>query len=206
MHPGGMRQTIVMARREHDVVETAVLPTPIGGLHVYALDGEIVAVEFEGRDQSVAGLRRWRSELSFEKAADPIALTLPFVRYFCGEPDPFAHVAVAPFGTAFQLAVWEQVLRLKRGETASYGEIARRIGRPGAARAVGQANGANPIPIIIPCHRTIGSDGALTGYGSGLDRKRWLLRHEGASGGSFRRNRSPGSCPAVEDHRPGPAR
>ncbi|MGQ0661890.1 methylated-DNA--[protein]-cysteine S-methyltransferase [Sphingosinicella sp.] len=166
--------------RDGNVVETAALATPLGGLHVFALAGDIVAVEFEGRNYAAAGLMRWFSDLAFEKAYDPIRITLPFVRYFCGEPDPFANIRVRPFGTAFQRAVWAQIQQLKRGEVVSYVEIARRIGQPAAARAVGQANGANPVPIIIPCHRTIGSNGSLTGYGSGLDRKRWLLNHEGA--------------------------
>jgi methylated-DNA-[protein]-cysteine S-methyltransferase len=84
-------------------------------------------------------------------------------------------------GTAFQRAVWDAVARIPYGETASYGEIARRVGKPGAARAVGAAVGANPLPIIIPCHRVIGADGSLTGYGSGLDAKERLLRLEGVS-------------------------
>ncbi len=84
-------------------------------------------------------------------------------------------------GTAFQRAVWEAVARIPYGETASYGEIAQRVGKPRAARAVGAAVGANPLPIIIPCHRVIGADGSLTGYGSGLDVKERLLRLEGVS-------------------------
>lgn len=84
-------------------------------------------------------------------------------------------------GTAFQRAVWDAVARIPYGETASYGEIAQRIGKPRAARAVGAAVGANPLPIIIPCHRVIGADGSLTGYGSGLDVKERLLRLEGVS-------------------------
>jgi O-6-methylguanine DNA methyltransferase len=83
-------------------------------------------------------------------------------------------------GTPFQLQVWQELRRIPYGETRTYGEIARAIGHPGAARAVGAANGANPIAIIVPCHRVIGSDGALTGYGGGLPTKAWLLSLEGA--------------------------
>ena len=84
-----------------------------------------------------------------------------------------------PIGTPFQRAVWRALREIPCGETRSYGEIARRIGRPKAVRAVGLANGANPIGIVVPCHRVIGSNGTLTGYGGGIERKRWLLAHEG---------------------------
>ncbi|MBW7935431.1 MAG: methylated-DNA--[protein]-cysteine S-methyltransferase, partial [Gemmatimonadaceae bacterium] len=87
---------------------------------------------------------------------------------------------LAPTGTAFQQRVWKALREVPFGKTASYGDIARRIGNPKGVRAVGLANGRNPISIVVPCHRVIGSDGSLTGYGGGLDRKQWLLRHEGA--------------------------
>ena len=87
---------------------------------------------------------------------------------------------LAPAGTSFQLRVWQQLLRIPYGETTSYGELARQIERPSASRAVGMANGRNPIGVIIPCHRVIGADGSLTGYGGGLPMKEWLLHHEGA--------------------------
>jgi len=100
--------------------------------------------------------------------------------YFAGDRKEFT-VPLAPSGTAFQLAVWTQLTRIPYGSTISYGDIARALGkRPVAARAVGLANGANPISIIVPCHRVIGSDGSLTGYGGGLDRKELLLRLEGS--------------------------
>ena len=100
--------------------------------------------------------------------------------YFAGDRKEFT-VPLAPSGTPFQLAVWTQLTRIPYGSTISYGDIARALGkRPVAARAVGLANGANPISIIVPCHRVIGSDGSLTGYGGGLDRKELLLRLEGS--------------------------
>ena len=103
--------------------------------------------------------------------------------YFAGERSEFA-LALAPTGTAFQLAVWEALRAIPYGTTISYGELARRIGNPRAVRAVGLANGRNPLSIIVPCHRVIGADGTLTGYGGGLERKRFLLALEsGASGG-----------------------
>jgi methylated-DNA-[protein]-cysteine S-methyltransferase len=99
--------------------------------------------------------------------------------YFAGALRRFT-VPLAPRGTEFQRAVWAALLTIDFGETCSYADIARAIGRPTATRAVGAANGQNPIAVVIPCHRVIGSDRSLTGYGGGLDRKRWLLAHETA--------------------------
>jgi methylated-DNA-[protein]-cysteine S-methyltransferase len=100
-------------------------------------------------------------------------------QYFAGERRSF-DLRLRPSGTDFQLRAWEELRRIPYGSTCSYGEQARRIGRPTAARAVGAANGRNPISIIVPCHRVIASDGALTGFGGGLERKRRLLAHEAA--------------------------
>ena len=94
--------------------------------------------------------------------------------YFIGNLDEF-DVPLAQDGTAFQKKVWQELRRIPFGETISYGELARRIGQPAASRAVGRANGQNPISIIVPCHRVIGANGTLTGYGGGIRRKQWLL-------------------------------
>jgi methylated-DNA-[protein]-cysteine S-methyltransferase len=99
--------------------------------------------------------------------------------YFAGKRRDF-DLPLAPEGTAFQQKVWRALLKIGFGETWSYGQLARSIGRPAASRAVGAANGRNPIAIIIPCHRVIGTNGTLTGYGGGLPTKQWLLGHEGA--------------------------
>jgi methylated-DNA-[protein]-cysteine S-methyltransferase len=107
--------------------------------------------------------------------AGPLAATIEQLReYFAGERSAFT-IPLAPGGNAFELRVWEALREIPYGETVSYGEIARRIGSPTAARAVGLANGRNPIAVIVPCHRVIGADGSLTGYGGGLERKRLLL-------------------------------
>jgi len=99
--------------------------------------------------------------------------------YFAGKRTSF-DLPLAPSGTEFQIAVWTELTRIPFGETASYGEVALALGKSlVASRAVGLANGKNPISVIVPCHRVIGADGSLTGYGGGLDRKEWLLRHEG---------------------------
>ena len=98
--------------------------------------------------------------------------------YFAGTRTTFDDIALAPQGTPFQLAVWEALLEVGYGETVTYADIARRIGRPTASRAVGAANGRNPISLIIPCHRVVGSTGSLVGYGWGVERKSWLLALE----------------------------
>ena len=110
--------------------------------------------------------------------------TLPSIRdalgrYFAGELEAIDTVPVELNGTEFQKRVWQALRRIPSGSTISYAELARRVGGPAAVRAVGSANGANPVALVVPCHRVIGSDGTLTGYGGGLERKRWLLTHEG---------------------------
>jgi methylated-DNA-[protein]-cysteine S-methyltransferase len=111
-------------------------------------------------------------------ATDPGGLTNALRRYFAGELAAIAALPVVLAGTPFQQKVWTELRAIPCGETWSYGQLARRIGNPAAVRAVGLANGSNPVAIVVPCHRVIGSDGTLTGYGGGLDRKRWLLAHE----------------------------
>lgn len=103
--------------------------------------------------------------------------------YFRGDLQALSAVDVDPGGTSFQQAVWGALRTISPGQTVSYGQLARSIGTPAACRAVGAANRSNPIAIIIPCHRVIGADGTLTGYGGGLERKRWLLAHEGCGAG-----------------------
>lgn len=119
--------------------------------------------------------------LTFREATpsgDCTAVHAQLQEYFGGKRQTF-DVPLALQGTEFQLAVWNELLRVPYGDTITYAELARRIGRPSAIRAVGAANGANPIPVIVPCHRVIGSNGTLTGYGGGIERKQWLLAHEG---------------------------
>lgn len=109
-----------------------------------------------------------------------VAVQQELIAYFSGLTVDFPSLPLHLEGTPFQLRVWEELRRIPLGQTISYRELAKRVGNPKAARPVGQAVGANPIPIIIPCHRVIAADGSLGGYSSGLDRKRWLLEHEGA--------------------------
>jgi len=107
-------------------------------------------------------------------------------RYFEGDLAALDTVAVELNGTTFQKEVWQSLRRIPHGTTISYAELARRVGAVSAVRAVGSANGANPVAVIVPCHRVIGSNGSLTGYGGGLERKKWLLEHEGCQQPSLR--------------------
>jgi methylated-DNA-[protein]-cysteine S-methyltransferase len=100
--------------------------------------------------------------------------------FFAGVVGAIDGIACRTGGTPFQRRVWAALRQIPVGETVSYGALAARLDKPRAVRAVGLANGANPVSVVVPCHRVIGADGWLTGYGGGLDRKRWLLRHEGA--------------------------
>jgi methylated-DNA-[protein]-cysteine S-methyltransferase len=120
-----------------------------------------------------------------EEAANAVPLpeaVRQLQEYFAGNRRNF-DLPLHPDGTEFQQRVWRALTEIPYGETCSYGELARRIGNPNASRAVGLANGRNPISILVPCHRVIGADGSLTGYGGGLQRKQWLLAHEGLQGG-----------------------
>lgn len=119
-----------------------------------------------------------RDGFTLEEVSDPSGVSTAIAHYFAGELDAIEGIRVATSGTAFQREVWDALREIPCGSTTSYGELASRIGRPKAVRAVGVANGANPIAVVVPCHRVIGSSGALTGYGGGIERKRWLLDHE----------------------------
>lgn len=156
------------------------LHTPIGTLVIVADgDGSLRAVDWSDYDTRLhTGLRRRYGAKPLAPRRDPGGCTSALAAYFAGDLTAVGAVPVAPAGTPFQQTVWAELRRIAPGATASYAELARRIGQPRACRAVGLANGANPIGIVIPCHRVIGADGSLTGYGGGLARKRWLLAHE----------------------------
>ena len=118
--------------------------------------------------------------IALRKIEGPTAAAQAVEAYFQGDLSAIDKLATQAEGTAFQSQVWEALRRIPAGQIMSYGALAREIGRPGASRAVGLANGANPIAIVVPCHRVIGADASLTGYGGGIERKRWLLDHERA--------------------------
>lgn len=155
------------------------LKTPIGELAILADEvGRLHAVGFE---RGHARMQRALERGGLERKRNPAGLTDAFRAYFDGELEALTELPVMFEGTAFQRAVWSALRKIPCGETRSYGELARAIGRPRAVRAVGLANGANPVGIVVPCHRVIGANGTLTGYGGGLHRKRWLLEHEGVA-------------------------
>jgi methylated-DNA-[protein]-cysteine S-methyltransferase len=161
------------------------LETPIGELW-FAADhgGNLRATAFtEGQQGLLAMLRaHYRNcELSLEPSENPHGITTSLAAYFRGNLAAIDTLPVKTAGTDFQRGVWHALREIPRGTTISYGQLANRIKRPKAVRAVGLANGANPIAVVVPCHRVIGSDGSLTGYGGGIERKRWLLEHESKS-------------------------
>jgi methylated-DNA-[protein]-cysteine S-methyltransferase len=158
-----------------------VIDSPLGQLFIGGSGAGLHRIDFldDGRDEAgrVALLERESGDAPARdpRAAAPAAEQLR--EYFASQREHF-DVPLAARGTEFQRRVWEALCSIPYGETASYGEIARAIGRPGASRAVGAANGRNPISIVVPCHRVVGAAGALTGYGGGLDRKARLLSLE----------------------------
>lgn len=147
----------------------SVLSTPIGPLYLAVDADALCEIHFE-----TTMPRDWRAAARPPRDAMAKMAAEQLIEYFRGTRRQF-DLPLAPHGTTFQQRVWDALKEIPYGETASYGEIARAIGMPGAARAVGAANGRNPIPIVIPCHRVIGSQGRLTGYGGGLKIKRQLL-------------------------------
>lgn len=144
------------------------------GSHLRALDFH----DYETRMQRL--LARHYGEVTLRPARDPGGASRAVEAYFAGDFQALDAFPVATNGTAFQRMIWCHLREIRAGSTSSYGELAKRVGNPAGARAVGLANGANPIAIAVPCHRMIGANGSLTGYAGGLPRKRWLLRHEGA--------------------------
>jgi methylated-DNA-[protein]-cysteine S-methyltransferase len=156
--------------------------SPLGTLLVVCDDaGRLRALDFHDYEARMRRLLRAHygergCELSAGRAPTPVTDAL--AAFFAGEVHAIDRVEVRTGGTEFQRQVWSVLRRIPSGITHSYGEVGRAIGKPSASRAVGLANGANPVAIVVPCHRVIGADGSLTGYGGGIGRKRWLLEHE----------------------------
>lgn len=157
------------------------LTTPIGELRIVGdKDGHLRATFWTDKDGDLQHIleRHYSTPVVLEPAKNPHGLTAALAAYFAGELHAIDTLPVATAGTAFQRAVWHALREIPCGTTISYGELAMRIDKPEAVRAVGLANGANPIGVVVPCHRVIGANGSLTGYGGGMHRKRWLLDHE----------------------------
>jgi methylated-DNA-[protein]-cysteine S-methyltransferase len=172
-----------MSAKQSDQLNLDRLETPIGiALLATDTEGYLRAFDWEDyADRQLKLLRRYGGEVSLSPGAAPAATRQAVIDYFDGDLQALGTIAWRTPGSDFQLKCWNALCTIPAGETASYGAQAAKIGRPSAVRAVGLANGSNPIPLIVPCHRVIDANGSLTGYGGGMWRKLWLLRHEGVA-------------------------
>lgn len=155
------------------------LETPVGTVLLVSREDSLCALDFldyEARMKQLLG-RRF-GDFSLRRAPDPNGFTHRVRRYFDGDPRALERIPVDTGGTEFQRSVWLSLRDIPLGQTTTYGALAAVLGRPKAARAVGYANSLNPVAIVLPCHRVIGSGGGLTGYAGGMHRKEWLLEHE----------------------------
>jgi methylated-DNA-[protein]-cysteine S-methyltransferase len=162
------------------------MDTPLGELLIVTdREGNLRAVDwadYETRMRRLLSLHYGEHGFALEPARSSSPMANALARYFAGELTAIDGLPVKTGGTLFQRMVWHALQQIPCGETLSYAGIAAKIGQPTAVRAVGLANGANPVGIVVPCHRVIGSNGSLTGYGGGIHRKQWLLKHESAAG------------------------
>lgn len=160
------------------MLKKMIVTSPIGELTLVGSASVLVELHLPGFAALDPSAERGTTPL-LERVADQLA------EYFAGERHAF-DIPLAPKGTPFQQRVWDALVELPYGTLCSYGDLARKLGRPSASRAVGAANGKNPIAIVVPCHRVIGSNGQLTGYAGGLPIKKWLIEHEQARAGQQR--------------------
>jgi methylated-DNA-[protein]-cysteine S-methyltransferase len=160
------------------------LKTPIGeAMLAFDAADRLRAFYFADKEDELLRLlrRQYGANVRLDRAQGPSDTIRSLEAYFAGDLTALDSIECRTVGTPFQQAVWAALRTIPVGQTLSYGSLAHKIGKPKAVRAVGMANGANPIAVVVPCHRVIGSNGTLTGYGGGIERKRWLLTHEGAS-------------------------
>src|SRR5437868_13818761 len=156
------------------------IDTPLGMMALVVSDGKLVQLSFDDPSGwAVKDIERRFADFELQPAANPHGFSDRIGAYFAGDVAAIEDIPTEAQGTPFEMRVWAELRRIPSGTTASYGEIAERVGDKNCARAVGLANNRNPIAVVVPCHRVIGADGTLVGYGGGLDRKTWLLRHEG---------------------------
>ena len=162
---------------ESGTVDTIVVDSPVGDLELSLRGDTVVGLRFTVLETPGGTTCPPRSpERGVKASKGPVGA---LERYFAGDLDALVDIDVELHGTEFQLRVWSALRDIPVGSVASYAEIAAAVGRPTAFRAVGQANHVNPVAVIVPCHRVIASNGTLAGYGGGIDRKHWLLTHEG---------------------------
>jgi methylated-DNA-[protein]-cysteine S-methyltransferase len=165
-----------------EVILGDTVNSPIGPMTLLARGGKLIGLEFGDQDWRIGCdlKRRFGGETPEVRWVDnPLGLSDRVRAYYDGDLDAVEDIATDGGGTPFQERVWAELRRIPKSTVISYLELACRLGQPAATRAVGLANGRNPISIVVPCHRVIGADGSLTGYGGGIERKRWLLEHEG---------------------------
>jgi methylated-DNA-[protein]-cysteine S-methyltransferase len=163
------------------IIRTAEVRSPVGGIALFARGEAVCGLVFvDHADQMRAHLTARFGAVELRAARDPAGAATAVRRYLDGDLDALAAVPVDLDGTPFQRRVWAALRDIPVGATRSYRQLARAVGRAEAVRAVGAANGRNPVSLVVPCHRVIASDGTLCGYGGGIERKRWLLQHEGA--------------------------
>lgn len=158
------------------------IETPIGPMLLLARGGVLLVLEFEdAADRVRREIEKRFGGAEIVEQTNPFGLSDRVRRYFAGDLQAIEGIETDGGGTGFQRRVWAELKRIPCGTTISYGELAARLGDRNATRAVGLANGRNPISVVVPCHRVIGADGSLTGYGGGIARKKWLLAHEGVA-------------------------
>jgi methylated-DNA-[protein]-cysteine S-methyltransferase len=162
--------------------------TPLGTLLLTHDGKRLCNAEFvDQKERRAQELARHFPKATIEPSRDRSLFADALARYFKGDVRAIDRLPVAKLGTPFQQRAWAGLRRIPAGETRGYGEQAKRLGKPNAARAIGRTNGLNPISIVVPCHRLIGADGSLVHYGGGLERKRWLIDHEARHAGRPRR-------------------
>ncbi|WGF88388.1 methylated-DNA--[protein]-cysteine S-methyltransferase [Marinivivus vitaminiproducens] len=180
------------------------LSSPIGPIRLVCDGPALCALDFEDYEaRMLALLRRYHGAVRLAEGRAPLPVRRALEAYFAGDLHALDPLSTVSAGTPFQRQVWTALRMVPPGVTTTYGALASSIGRPGASRAVGAANGANPVAIVVPCHRVIGSTGALIGFGGGLERKAWLLRHEAqaAAGRLEGRPRAGSGTPVRADER-----
>ena len=154
------------------------LESPLGGLELWSTETGLCALLFEDHRTTIESRLIRRFGDNIPETGDPFGACEALDAWFRGSSQALDLLPLDPGGTPFQKEVWSTLRKIPLGKTFSYGQVAEAIGRPSAARAVGSANGANPLPIIVPCHRVVGTRGALTGFAFGIERKKWLLDYE----------------------------
>lgn len=159
--------------------------SPVGTLFLVVRGEAVCALSFEDEWPGARELLRQRLGEPFRHEPNPAGITARLSAYLAGRMEALDDIAVDPGGTPFQRAVWTALRNIPPGTTASYAQLAEAVGQPKATRAVGTANGANPVAIIIPCHRVVRANGELGGYAGGVERKRWLLAHEAKAVGAL---------------------